>query len=49
MFATGRSPNVKNLGLEKVGVELDAHGAIKARDATDPDDCFPYNWPHDLT
>lgn len=29
MFATGRKPNTKNLGLEEVGVELDSHGAIK--------------------
>eukprot|EP00240_Pyramimonas_obovata_P000499 CAMPEP_0118924054 /NCGR_PEP_ID=MMETSP1169-20130426/2354_1 /TAXON_ID=36882 /ORGANISM="Pyramimonas obovata, Strain CCMP722" /LENGTH=541 /DNA_ID=CAMNT_0006865135 /DNA_START=58 /DNA_END=1683 /DNA_ORIENTATION=+ len=29
MFATGRKPNVKGLGLEKVGVELLPSGAIK--------------------
>ena len=28
MFATGRKPNTRNLGLESVGVELDADGAI---------------------
>ncbi|XP_071738206.1 glutathione reductase, chloroplastic-like isoform X1 [Rutidosis leptorrhynchoides] len=28
MFATGRKPNTKNLGLESVGVELDKNGAI---------------------
>ena len=28
MFATGRTPNVKGLGLEKVGVKLTAMGAI---------------------
>lgn len=29
MFATGRKPNTKNLGLEAAGVELDKKGAIK--------------------
>jgi glutathione reductase (NADPH) len=29
MFATGRVPHVKGLGLEKAGVELTEHGAIK--------------------
>lgn len=29
MFATGRTPNVRNLGLDKAGVELTALGAIK--------------------
>mmetsp|Transcript_33708 Transcript_33708/g.56613 ORF Transcript_33708/g.56613 Transcript_33708/m.56613 type:complete len:551 (-) Transcript_33708:486-2138(-) len=29
MFATGRKPNVKHLGLEAVGVEMHASGAIK--------------------
>jgi glutathione reductase (NADPH) len=29
MFATGRVPHVKDLGLEAAGVELDANGAIK--------------------
>ena len=29
MFATGRVPNVKGLGLDKAGVELDDKGAIK--------------------
>ena len=29
MFATGRDPNTKGLGLESAGVELDAKGAIK--------------------
>lgn len=28
MFATGRKPNTKNLGLEEVGVKLDNKGAI---------------------
>ncbi|KAJ0878078.1 putative glutathione-disulfide reductase [Helianthus annuus] len=28
MFATGRKPNTKNLGLETVGVKLDKNGAI---------------------
>ncbi|KAG0549523.1 hypothetical protein BDA96_01G263000, partial [Sorghum bicolor] len=28
MFATGRKPNTKNLGLEDVGVKMDEHGAI---------------------
>lgn len=29
MFATGRAPNTKNLGLEEVGVKLDKRGAIE--------------------
>jgi len=29
MFATGRKPSTKNIGLESVGVELDKIGAIK--------------------
>jgi glutathione reductase (NADPH) len=29
MYATGRQPNTSGLGLESVGVELDAKGAIK--------------------
>ena len=29
MYAIGRTPNTKNLGLENVGVELTANGAIK--------------------
>ncbi|KVH94338.1 FAD-dependent pyridine nucleotide-disulfide oxidoreductase [Cynara cardunculus var. scolymus] len=29
MFATGRKPNTKNLGLETVGVKLDKNGAIE--------------------
>lgn len=29
MFATGRVPHVKGLGLDKAGVELTEHGAIK--------------------
>ncbi|WOF45115.1 glutathione-disulfide reductase [Sphingopyxis indica] len=29
LVATGRAPNTKGLGLEEVGVELDAKGAIK--------------------
>ncbi len=28
MFATGREPHVKGLGLDKAGVELTAHGAV---------------------
>jgi glutathione reductase (NADPH) len=32
-FATGRKANVKGLGLEKVGVELNAKGAIRVDDA----------------
>ncbi|KAL5209392.1 hypothetical protein ABZP36_005015 [Zizania latifolia] len=28
MFATGRRPNTKNLGLDEVGVKMDKHGAI---------------------
>ncbi|RST30864.1 glutathione-disulfide reductase [Sphingomonas ginkgonis] len=29
LFATGRSPNTKGLGLAECGVELDPHGAVK--------------------
>lgn len=29
LFAAGRVPNVKGLGLDKAGVEMTAHGAIK--------------------
>ncbi|MEH6664096.1 MAG: glutathione-disulfide reductase [Brevundimonas sp.] len=29
MFATGRVPHVKGLGLDKAGVELTGHGAVK--------------------
>jgi glutathione reductase (NADPH) len=32
MAATGRKPNVENLGLEQVGVELNAKGAVKVDD-----------------
>ncbi len=32
MYATGRKPNTKNLGLEKAGVELADDGAIKVDD-----------------
>lgn len=32
LVATGRRPNTTELGLEKTGVELDAHGAIKVND-----------------
>ncbi|MEQ7156522.1 glutathione-disulfide reductase [Brevundimonas aurifodinae] len=32
MFATGRTPHVKGLGLEAAGVELDDDGAIKVDD-----------------
>jgi len=28
MYATGRVPNVRNMGLESVGVEIDAHGSV---------------------
>ncbi|KAK8588351.1 hypothetical protein V6N12_022798 [Hibiscus sabdariffa] len=30
MFATGRRPNTKNLGLESVGVKMNKNGAIEA-------------------
>ena len=29
MFATGRRPNCSNIGLDEVGVKLDAEGAVK--------------------
>jgi glutathione reductase (NADPH) len=29
MFATGRAPNTKGLGLEQVGIETDNNGAVK--------------------
>jgi glutathione reductase (NADPH) len=32
MFAAGRVPNTKGLGLETAGVELDTHGAVKVDD-----------------
>jgi pyruvate/2-oxoglutarate dehydrogenase complex dihydrolipoamide dehydrogenase (E3) component len=32
LVATGRTPNTRNLGLEKAGVELDEHGYIKVND-----------------
>jgi len=32
MYATGRSPNTKGIGLEDVGVELDSKGAIAVDD-----------------
>uniref|UniRef100_A0A7N0ZRW0 Glutathione reductase n=1 Tax=Kalanchoe fedtschenkoi TaxID=63787 RepID=A0A7N0ZRW0_KALFE len=32
MFATGRKPNTKNLGLENVGVMLDKNGAIEVNE-----------------
>lgn len=32
MFATGRKPSTKNIGLEDVGVELDKTGAIKVNE-----------------
>ena len=32
MFATGRNPHTKNLGLENAGVELDDKGAVKVDD-----------------
>ncbi len=35
MFATGRVPNTRSLGLENAGVELDAKGAVKV----DADNC----------
>jgi len=31
MFAIGRNPHTKDLGLEQVGVEMDAKGAIRVR------------------
>ena len=33
LIAAGRVPNTKGLGLEEVGVEVDAHGAIKVDEA----------------
>ena len=33
LYATGRAPNTKGLGLEKAGVELDKVGAVKVDDA----------------
>lgn len=30
LFATGRAPNTKGIGLEELGVELDPKGGIKA-------------------
>ena len=39
MYATGRSPNTKNLGLEAAGVELASNGSIKV------DDFFRTNVP----
>ncbi len=32
MFATGRSPNTRDIGLESVGVALDASGAVQVDD-----------------
>lgn len=32
MYATGRVPNSKNLGLEEIGVKMDAVGAIKVNE-----------------
>lgn len=32
MFATGRRPNTKNLGLEAVGVKMDKNGAIEVNE-----------------
>jgi glutathione reductase (NADPH) len=32
MYATGRTPNTANIGLEKVGVKLDSKGAIVVND-----------------
>ncbi|CAO2818830.1 unnamed protein product [Amaranthus hypochondriacus] len=32
MFATGRKPNTKNLGLEAVGVKMDKNGAIQVNE-----------------
>src|SRR6202021_3431848 len=29
MYATGRAPNTKGLGLAEIGVEMTKHGAIK--------------------
>lgn len=31
LFATGRKPNTKNLGLEDIGVELGESGEVKVR------------------
>lgn len=33
LYATGRSPNTKGLGLEKAGVALDGNGAVKVDEA----------------
>jgi glutathione reductase (NADPH) len=40
MYATGRAPNTRHLGLEKAGVELDQEGAIVV------DDRFRTSVPH---
>jgi mercuric reductase len=32
LIATGRQPNTDGIGLEKVGVEVDAHGYVKVND-----------------
>ncbi len=32
LLAVGRSPNVDNMGLEELGIELDSHGRIETDD-----------------
>lgn len=32
MYATGRRPNTKNLGLDQIGVDMDASGAVKVNE-----------------
>lgn len=34
LFATGRKPNTKNMGLEELGVELDSKGGVKVTSST---------------
>src|SRR6202021_738103 len=38
LVATGRTPNTKGIGLEQVGVELDARGYIKVNDRLETTD-----------
>ena len=42
LYATGRAPNTRGLGLEELGVRLDAHGAIEvdARSRTAIEDVY---------
>ena len=55
LVAVGRAPNVKGLGLEKVGVEFDERAGVKVNDnlrTTNPrifaagDICSPYKFTH---